>query len=305
MALPASFFKDGFVTARPKRPRLLIGSEGETNTGKTEFILSAPPPGVLIAVERGHEACLDNAEPPASRNEDFAIVPVKIPSSLQHGEDSEKYLPHWKELRTTLYKALANDDALSVGFDGDSDSWELQRLAAFGKLTQIPSIMYTNVNAARRLLIKHCYDSGKNVIMTNKVKAEYVDEYDGAGIAVLNKDGSQRRIKSGNLERQGFNDYDFLYQVQLRHLSTPPEVIDPATLTPKERLATIRSGGFNRPARFAIEILRCKPKRELEGTVLWDDKCNFMGLVEIIYHHRAATYYSPCMCLNCADWGFR
>lgn len=303
MAFPRSFYDDGFVTERPKRPRLLVGSEGETNTGKTEFILSAPPPGVLVAAERGHEAALDNATPPPTRNPDFAIVPVKIPGALTY-DDAAPYVEHWRNLRKTLYKALDNKDALSVGFDGDSDSWELQRLAAFGTTTHIPPILYTAVNSARRLLIQHCYDSGKNVIMTNKVKASYMDDFDSAGNPKLNNDGTPKRVKSGEFERQGFNDYEYLYQVQIKHLYKPAESTDLSTLTPKERLAALRNGGGHKPQQWGIEVLRCKTKREIEGTQLWGDKCNFKGLVELIYHHREPTWYAPCLCLNCADWGF-
>lgn len=305
MALPESFARDGFINPKDIRPRLLVGSEGETNTGKTEFMLSCPPPGIIITCERGHEAALQNAEPPKSRNEDFIVFPVKIPKALQHGEVAEAYQPYWTILRDTLYKGLHNEDALSIGFDGDSDSWELQRLAAFGKLTQIPGIMYTQVNAARRSLITHCYDSGKNVIMSNKVKDEYVTEYDAAGNPVTNKDGSERRVKSGNLERQGFGDYNYLYQVHIRHHYVKPEPINLEALPVKDRLAAIRSGMTMTEGVWGIEILKCKVKTEIEGQVLWGDKCNFMGLVELIYHHRKPTYYCPCLCLKCSDWGFR
>jgi hypothetical protein len=45
--LPASFLKDGFVPPDKMRRtrRLMIGTDGPSNTGKTEFAISAPGPG--------------------------------------------------------------------------------------------------------------------------------------------------------------------------------------------------------------------------------------------------------------------
>ena len=61
MTLPSSFARDGFVTFDKARTRmqvrgqqikpLLIGTEGESNTGKTEFILSCPTRVMISWIE--------------------------------------------------------------------------------------------------------------------------------------------------------------------------------------------------------------------------------------------------------------
>lgn len=261
--LPASFFRDGFYPAADMstKPRLMIGTDGPPDSGKTEFILSAPGPGIVICLDRGYDGCLMNANPPKARRRDYAFKSISVPLATQVAQPV--YLDYWKSFYAEYKKALDNPDARTVGLDGDSDSWELQRLAEFGKLTQIPGIMYTNVNAARRAMIARAWDSGKIIIATNKIKDEYVDETDAAGNPVLDNAGKPKRKKSGEVERQGFSDTDYLWQIQLRHFYVE---------------ATDKT-----PGQFGIRILKCKKDRSLVGLELMGEDCNFAGLVQTVY----------------------
>ena len=279
MPLPASFLKDGFQPASEirkrrflpglKRPGIMIGTEGQTNTGKTEFGLSAPGPGIALCVDRGFDGVLDNPNPPKSRNADFAFDVTAAPLATQTNQNT--YLEYWRAFYERYKKALENLDSKTVLLDGDSDSWELQRLATFGKLTQIPPIMYTDVNAARRAMIARAWDSGKIIIATNKIKDEYVDKTDAKGDTVMGNDGKPTRVKSGNFVRQGFEDQDYLWQIQLRHL--------------------YRASGVNKvtgkeiPQSWGIRILKCKPNPPLQGIELWGSDCNFASLVQVVYPH--------------------
>jgi hypothetical protein len=252
MPLPASFARDGFFPAekmRGKHRHLLIGTEGLPNTGKTEFACSAPGPGIVICLDRGFDAMLDNPNPPKSRRDDFAFKTIKIPLATQAAQP--EYLQYWRDFYAEYKKALDNPDARTVVLDGDSDSWELQRLAEFGKLTQVPPIMYQQVNAARRAMIARAFDSGKIVISTNKLKDGYESQ--------LTSDKKEVRIKTGKYERQGFADHEYLYQIQLRHL-------------------------FNEEkGSFGVKILRCKSDTTLQGLELWGEDCCFQSLVQCIY----------------------
>lgn len=249
MTLPPSFARDGFLPAdkiRGKYKHLLIGTDGWSNTGKSEFCLSAPGPGIFLCLDRGHEAMLDNPNPPKSRRDDFAFKVIKVPMVAQQTQTG--YIEYWNMFYKDYLHALDNPDARTVVIDGDSDSWELQRLAAFGKLTRVLPIKYTQVNAERRAMIARAFDSGKIVIFTNKVK----EEYDNSDEDAIGK-------KTGEVKRQGFADQDYLYQVQLRHLHDPSK------------------------NRFGIKILRCKSDTTLQGLELWDEECNFESLVSAIY----------------------
>lgn len=253
MSLPQSFAKDGFVGPASirggKLKRLLIGTDGWSDTGKTEFALSAPGPGIALCLDRGIEGVLDNATPPDTRQPDWAFKIIKVPLPTQMIQ--RDYLPYWTEFYTNYKAALDNPDCRTVLLDGDSDSWELQRLAEFGKLTQVPPIMYTNVNAARRAMIARAWDSGKIVIATNKLKDGYSAVRDAAG--------KETREKTGNDERQGFADQSYLWQVQLRHLYDKDK------------------------HEWGLRILSCKANTQLAGIELWGEDCNFKGLVSLIY----------------------
>lgn len=273
MPLPASFNRDGFLDPKAarqrrwlpglKRPGIMIGTEGETNTGKSEFAMSAPDPNIMLCVDRMVDAVFDNPVPPKDRRSNIAIKEIKLATATMAEDFKENWASYYKD----LMRAIGNPDVRTVTIDGDSDTWETQRLAEFGKLTQIPSILYTNVNAARRALIARLYDSGKIIIATNKLREEYVIDKDEQGNPKLNKDGKESRIKSGRLIRQGFEDDNYIWHIQLRHL---------------------RKDTVSGPV-FGIEILKCKSNPGLIGTELWSNQgeCNFATLVQYCYPHVA------------------
>lgn len=257
MALPASFARDGFgPPAKSKFKGVLIGSDGDAGTGKSEFAHSAPGPGIFINIDRGLDAMLDNPSPPKTRRPDFAYHAIKTP--MAEGGTHEEFKLGWALFRDTCYKAIRNQDVRSVIIDGDTDSWELQRLAAFGKLTQIPSIMYTGVNAARRLFISRLHDSGKIIIATNKIKKHYARVFNPDGTPTM-KDGKQVKEWDGTFERQGFDDHKYLWNIQQTHLHNAET---------KE---------------WGVKLTMVKANPDIEGEELWGDDCNMQTLLQCAY----------------------
>jgi hypothetical protein len=276
MPLPRSFTTAGFLPPDQARKkvgstfrRLLIGTEGETDTGKTEWALSAPGPGIVVCLDRGFDALFDNPRPPKTRRNDFGFKVIMAPTATQ--ADKPTYLEHFKKFREAFYEGLNNPDCRTVVIDGDSDSWELQRLAEHGRLTGIyPATKYTDVYAARRGIINRAWDAGKIVIATNKVKAEYATIRDADGHPVLDLvTKEEKREKTGKLERQGFPDQQYLWQIQLRHLYDASKGI------------------------WGIKILKAKADPSLVGLTLWGDECNFQSLVSVVYPH-----------VSLDEWGF-
>ncbi len=269
MALPASFLRDGYLAPAQVRKtrRLLVGTEGDTNTGKTEWAISAPGPGIVLCLDRGFDSMLDNPRPPETRRQDFAFSVIPVLLSLQAQQPD--YQECWKAFRTRFYKALENPDAKTVVIDGDSDSWELQRLAAHGKLTGVfPQTNFTEVKAARRALIAKAWDSGKNIIATNKLKDEWKPILGKDGEPLKDDRGEIKREATGGRERQGFPDQSYLWHVQIRHLYQPP-----------------KKNKFDKmvPAQWGLRILKCKANTEHEGSELWGADCSFASLVQLIY----------------------
>ena len=263
--LPASFAKDGFSsipqrkTVRLKNGKtlkpIMIGMDGLPDTGKTEFAHSAPGPGMIIVLDRGLDGMLDNPNPPESRSPDFAYRVISTPLDTQGSKNL--YLEYWSSFYKDYRAMLENPDCVTAVIDGDSDSWELQRLAEFGRLTQIPAIMYTSVNAARRVMYARAWDSGKIIIATNKVKREYRDVIDPTTGKPKEKDGRVIREITDELERQGFGDQEYLWTMQLRT--------------------------FVRDGQYGIRIMKCKPNRDLIGLELVGEDCNFGSLVQVVY----------------------
>lgn len=280
MTLPRSFAEfSGLPKTRFRG--VLIGTEGAANTGKTEFILSGPGPGILLALDRQYRSALENPEPPASRNLDsFLIQPVEL--GMPQGVTQESAQQQWRTYYDNYYlKALRNPDARTVGVDGDSDSFECQMLAAFGRTTQIPQIQRTGLNAARRLYIVRAVESGKIVIMTNKLKKKYEPVFDAQGNAVpdpQNTSQQKREWDGKSYERQGFNDHEYCYEIQLRHLY--------------ERAYT-DAKGRERQAKWGIQLLMVKANRALEGQELWAGDCNLATLLEYVYPH-----------ISLDEWGY-
>lgn len=259
--IPASILRDGFVPPEKLRTgrfrRLLIGCEGKPDTGKTEFILSVPGPGVSICLDRGMDPVFDNPNPPTTRRDDWAFKVVQPP--MQTAAAQDEFKQYWVNFREEVKKACANPDVRAIAIDGDSDSWELQRLDAFGKLAQVPSHLYTEVNAARRAFYARLWDSGKIIIATNKLKKHYEAVIGPDGRPVLDNAGKPKREWDGTWERQGFEDQEYLWQIQLSHK-------------------------FNEAKReWGIEILKCKAVPELVGQELWGSDCNFLSLVQNVY----------------------
>jgi hypothetical protein len=272
MSLPLSFAREGFMplSSIRKRRRLLISLEGPPDTGKSEFALSCPGPGIIIVVDRGLDPVLDNPNPPAARQGNFAVKVITPPLFTQ-SDDRNTFKPYYKEFRDSLYAALKNPDCNAVCIDGDSDSWELQRLAEFGTLTKVPGavgLAYTEVNAGRRLLYARCWDAGKIVVATNKMREEYAVEKDAEGNAIM-KDGKELKVKTGRLIAQGFDDDNYLWQIKLRMLYKPAGV----------NSVTKRSYSQS----WGLRILRCKHDTTYVGAELWGSDCNFPGLVQTVY----------------------
>lgn len=289
--LPSSFTKAGLLPASQARRtrRLMIGSEGLTNTGKTEFFLSFPGPKVLLVIDRGYDSALDNPTPPASRNlEDCAIKVIAAPKET--AANKSKFVDYFKLIRSTISDYLDLPELVSICIDGDTDFWELQLLAQFERLQMIHPLQYTPEYAARKAMTARWWDSGKIILATNKLKDKYEDIINPeTGLAVLDDKGKAKQRKvAGEYKRQGDPNQDYLWQLQLRHLYKPgvSKVVEKGPLAGKVV-------GKSAPV-WGLRITKCKANPQLEGDELWGSECNFAGLVQHVY---------PQVPLE--DWGFK
>lgn len=273
MTLPASFRQ--YQQPTPRYRGILIGVEGAANTGKTEFCWSAPGPAIHIAMDRGHRSALENQSPPASRTlqdgESVLIRTVNVPLNMDTTQPQA--LAIWQTFVKEHYIwSLENRDARTVILDGDTDSWDLQFLAEFGRTNQIAQLNRAPLKAVKRALIARAYDSGKVFLSTSKLKQKWETVYDAKGDPVPDpqKVGQHQRAWDGeSYERQGFNEYEYLYEIQLRTLYDPAE------------------------KRWGLRLLMVKANRDLEGMEMWGEECNLPVLLQTVYPH-----------IDLAEWGY-
>jgi len=273
--IPASWRQYGYVSAEQavkangsKFRRLMIGTDGATNTGKTEFALSCPGPGICHVLDKNVDGVLSNPAPPTTRNRNFVFNVCNPP--MWNAASQNEFQQYWASFRDGVYRSLAVPEARTIVIDGDSDSWEIQRVAEFGKLAQVPGHLYVGVNAARRAFISRLWSSGKIIIATNKLKKEYETVMDDKGNPVV-KDGKEQRAWTGQYERQGFADHEYLWQIQLTHLYKPTQYDE--------------AGNVVEDQEWGARITMCKANRSLEGDELWNSDCNFRSLVKHVYPH--------------------
>jgi len=293
--IPDSFRKYGVITpAQVRRTRrLMIGTEGLTNTGKSEFLMSAPGPKIIVPIDPSFDSALDNPNPPTSRSLDDCGFCI-IKTSMQGTATQTEYAQEFVNARAKLYELANEPELITLAIDGDSDLWELQVLAEYGRTQQIHPWQYTPLYAVKRAMVKRLWESGKIIIATNKLKNLYEDVLDDDGNPITDDKGKTKQRKvAGEYKRQGFPDQDYLWQLQIRHLYKGPELVDVSKLSPIERLKAAKQKQSKSKPQWGIKIMKCKANPMLEGDELWGEKANFRGLVEYVYPQ-----------IDIAEWGF-
>ncbi len=285
--LPPSFEKNGFVPFNRAENKislgngvylkpLLIGSDGESDAGKTEFGLSIPGVIKMLSIDRNYRGVMDNPHPPKERNPRVGIRIFQVP--MQGTAKIADFQKYYAMIRDAFYDALDCKESTVVLVDGDSDYWEIHVCGYYGKTTQIfPATKYAAPYSDKRAQIARARDSGKIVLCTNKVKDQYVTVYNADGTAKKDDQGNDLRERSGKKERQGFKDQDYLWDLQLYHMFKPAHKRQMGVLpTGKPRMIDV-------PMQWGVRITKCKHNMEMVGEELWGDDCNFRGLVQLVY----------------------
>lgn len=193
------------VPSRDKAYRLVMSSEGEEKCGKTHLpVFTMPEPVGFVDFDTGTEGLMENALD-AGRVIIHKQFTLRARASLDGAKLSiEDYKREWMEVRRTIHTLVKADVIKSLVVDTGGEMWELCRLAAFGKLTQVLPHHYGDPKADYdRLIRAPLVRKDLNALYTHKVKAQYINDK-----------------RTGKKERSGFADMPFAVQCNILHGKT-------------------------------------------------------------------------------------
>lgn len=228
-------------TAAPKK-RLVMSHSGHQKTGKTHFSLEHTPEPVFYAnIDMGTEGVSHKM---AGRNIQEVIV------RYEKGWPQQEYQRLWGEL-DTLYKDALNTNTGTLVIDSETENWELEMLAEFGRTAEILPRTRQNLNSDKRAFINACLASDMNIIFCSRVREVWLD----------NK-------ATGTYERKGYNGLDYDCQVvswgQKRH---NPALLDAA-------------GNVVGGTEFGVQVIDSRLNPAMEGKTYWGPMCRFDVVME-------------------------
>jgi len=224
-------------------PRMVLGIHGLEKEGKTTFGFTMPDPLGVITDDPMTNAIVQKE---LAKGREIYI------KEFPNVESQDEAKPIWKEYQRVYTAMLANMRSLLV--DTDTGGWQLQRMAEYGKLSQVPPNLYITANARKSKLIREANDSNCNVCFIYKVKKVYVK---------TKKDKMGQW--NGEWERDGFNQSGFLLQANLRAFKEPPE------------------NGLSVEERFKLEVINCNNNAEMDGEILEYPLNNFAALAVEVF----------------------
>lgn len=185
---------EGFIDAKTMQTkrRLIASIAGPQKSGKTHLSLTAPGPVAFYDMDIGVEGVVEKFA------KEKKIYVSQYDYRMLKGPDPAAIIRMWEKMKEDFIWGLQSPEIATAVVDTGTEMWELIRMARFGKLTQVQPYHYGPVNAEFRDLIRLAYTSGKDVIFTHKMKAEYINDK-----------------RTGNLERSGFSDMGFLVQINI------------------------------------------------------------------------------------------
>jgi len=187
-------FLPGFTRANSTvKRRLILSIEALEGAGKTRCTLTTPGPSAFIHFDYGLEGVIEPFQ---------SVKPIYIATvKLNFNGTRERIIAAAEEELAKVEKnyQTALTQARTIVIDTGSELWELLRLAAFGKLEKVMPHQYAEVNQTMTRLIKLAYDSEANLLLTHRLKAEWINDK-----------------RTGAYEFSGMKDIPFLVQAHAR-----------------------------------------------------------------------------------------
>lgn len=226
------------VNSVPK-PRLILSIEGMDKSGKSNLAFTAPGPIGYLEFDIGAEGVVEKFQHTKQILSPDAYE-TRFEGGAQKTDASNEFARFENDFKSSISKLR------STVVDTASETWELLRLARFGKLTQVKPHHYVEVNQEYRDLIRFAFEHDSNLILLHKLKAEWKESASGSS------------SKTGQFERQGFSETGYLVQMNVR--CWREEVREEGDLG------------------FRAQILNCRQNPEIAGEILMNEQITFQTL---------------------------
>lgn len=231
------------------RPRIIASIDALEGQGKTHFGLTAPAPIAYLGADPNAEGVIQKFA--AEKTIYPSFYAYEAPESTKDVNGFAAVVrPVWAQWKKDYIAALRSKEIRSIVADTGTWTWETLRIARFGKLTQVPPIMYQQVNNEMTRLITMARNYDKNVLWLHKLGDHYIDKI---------IDGKKIGVKTGKLERKGYKDMGFDVQAVIR-LSRDPE-----------------------DNEFIANVLKSTLNDDLTGMELCGDACNFPVFASMVF----------------------
>lgn len=186
------------------KQRLILNIQGVEGSGKDHMALEYDRGPIYIhSFDQGLEGVVQKFQ---NKRE---IYWAEYELTIQPGEATDREVGEAANTVWEQFKANYRDSLSSTRTEGmvivdtGTESWELLRLASFGKLTQVMPHHYAKPNAEYRDLVREGYDA-TNVVWLHKM----VDIWEN----YTDSKGQEKGRKTGEKGFKGMNDMSFLVQ---------------------------------------------------------------------------------------------
>lgn len=239
------------------RPRLVAAVAAREKQGKTHLSLTAPDPIIHFNADIGLEGVVHKF---LNAGKQILVYNIPIPEMDKKNVDKEAG-KIWDDMSAAMDVALSNPAVRTIILDTATEVWEIVRLAYFGKLTEIKPHHYSGVNAEFRTFLKKVYKTDKNLILIQKMKAEYVD----------NK-------RTGDWEMAGFSDTPFIAQVVLHPFHVEKNMI-------------LEDGYAAQKGEFGVKIYKSRHNPSMDGQILMGPLATFPIIASMIIEGTTPDQY--------------
>lgn len=262
--LRALGFRPGKVRA-PAERRLWVGTEGLKRSGKTDFMLrTTPGPIAHINIDLGTDDVEEKMITRVGRD-DILYCDIRVPS-VKEDKAQETAAETWNQIHLAIEGACKSGHIRTVCLDTADAVWEVLRLGQLGALEKVPQQKYDKVNVMMKNLLLMPQNHNLHMIAAHRLSQEWREQEYTTSQGEL----KSRRAWTGEYERDGFKKTEYIFRVNIRHLSRPNMVMRGGKM--------VQEG-----IEFGFRILDCTALPELAGTELWGEVATFPMLGVMMY----------------------